>query len=156
MGSRPDGSKQAPAVKVLGCLKKIAAVPPDAPFWVMLELHVGKIPALIDTGAQFSCVPSDVPEFLHLIGEPCTFTSFSVTCLLADGRRCKVTDAVKLHAKLLSFSWDHEFKVLKEGLFPAILGLDFLDRTKMLLDVASRKFGFGFAPGYSGTFFGVE
>jgi transposase InsO family protein len=54
--------------------------------------------------------------------------------------------------KLLSFSWDHQFKVLKEGPFPAILGLDFWDRAKMLVDVASRKYSFGFASGYSGTF----
>jgi hypothetical protein len=75
-----------------------------------------------------------------------------VTCLLADGQRCEVTDAVKLHVKLLSFSWDHEFKVLRGGPFPAILGLDFFYRTKMLVDVASRKFTFGFAPSWTGTF----
>jgi hypothetical protein len=96
-------------------------VPRGAPLWVMLELHVGKVPVLIDTGAQFSYVRSDVAEFLYLRGEPCTFTTCSVTYLLADGCRCKVTDAVKLHVKRLSFSWDHEFKVLREGLFPAIL-----------------------------------
>jgi hypothetical protein len=58
---------------------------------------------------------------------------------LADGRRCEVTDAVKLHVKLLSFSWDHEFKMLKEGIFPAILGLDFLEKTRMLVDVAMPR-----------------
>lgn len=76
----------------------------------------------------------------------------TVCCLLADGRLCEVTDAVKLHVTLLSFSWDHEFKVLKEGLFAVILGLNFVDRMKMLVDVASRKFSFGFAPGCSGAF----
>jgi len=57
--------------------------------------------------------------------EPCVFTSCSVTCLLPDGQRCEVTDAVKLHIKLLSFSWDQEFKVLRGEPFSAILGLDF-------------------------------
>jgi hypothetical protein len=70
----------------------------------MLELRVGKVPALVDTGAQFSCVRSDVAEYLYLRGEPCTFTLCRVTCSLADGRRCEVTDAVNLHVKLLSFS----------------------------------------------------
>jgi hypothetical protein len=41
--------------------------------------------------------------------------------------------------------------VLKGGLFPAIVGLDFLDRTKILIYVASRKFSFGFAPDCSGV-----
>jgi hypothetical protein len=59
---------------------------------------------------------------------------------------------VKLHVKLLSFSWDHEFKILSEGPFPVILGLDFMNRTGMLLDVSSRTFSFGFAPGCSGVF----
>ena len=100
-------------------------MPRDSPLWVNLELKVGKVPALINTGAQFSCIRSDVAEFLNLRGEPCVFTSCSVTCLLADGQRCEVTGSVKLHVKLLSFSWDHELKVLRGGPFPAILGLDF-------------------------------
>jgi len=105
----------------------------------MLELRVGKIPALVDTGAQFSCVRSDVAEFLYLTEEPCSFLSSSVVCVLADGRRCEINNAVKLHVKLLSFSWDHEFKILDEGPFPAILGLDFLKHTRMRVDVASRE-----------------
>lgn len=117
---------------------------------------MGKVAALVDTGAEFSCVRADVAEFLSLTGEPCTFTACSVNCLLADGQRCDVTDAVNLHVKLLSISWDHEFKVLKGGPFPAILGLDFLGRTKMRVDVASRKFSFGFSAEVSGTFSGRE
>lgn len=66
-----------------------------------------------------------------------------MTCLFADGQRSEVRDAVELHVKLISFSWDHKFKVLKGGPFPAILGLDFLDRNKMVVDVALRKFSFG-------------
>ena len=73
-----------------------------------------------------------------------------MTCCLADGQQCKVTDAVKFHVKILLLSWDHEFKVLRGGHFPAILGLDFLNRTKMLVDVASREFSFGFAPNCKG------
>jgi hypothetical protein len=75
-----------------------------------------------------------------------------MTCLLADERRCEVTEAVKLHVKLLSFSWDHDFKVLRGGPFPAILGLNFLRRTKMVVDVASRKFIFRSAPSCLGMF----
>jgi hypothetical protein len=59
---------------------------------------------------------------------------------------------LKLHVKLLSFSWDHEFKILKTGIFPAILGLDFLEKTRMLVDAAVRQFSFGFAPECRGVF----
>jgi hypothetical protein len=117
----------------------------------MLEFKTGKVPTLIDTGAQFSCIRSDVAKFLQQRGEPCRFVSCSVACLLANGQRCELTEAVKLHVKL-SFSWDHEFKILSEGPFPVILGLDFMKRTGMLLDMASRTSSFGFSPGCSGVF----
>jgi hypothetical protein len=59
---------------------------------------------------------------------------------------------VKLHVKLLSFSWENEFKVLRGGPFPAILGLDFMDRARLLVDVISQEFSFGFSPNCRGTF----
>jgi len=107
---------------------------------------------LIDTGAQFSCVRSDVAKFLYLTGEPCAFSLCSVVCILVDGTMCEVTDAVKLHIKLLGFSWDHEFKMYNGGPFPVILGLDFLRQTTTVVDVASKRFSFRFAPHCSGEF----
>jgi hypothetical protein len=71
--------------------------PCDFPLWVGVQLKVGKVLALIDTGAQFSCIRVDVAEFAYLMGEPCHFKSCSVVCSLANGQRCEVTDAVKLH-----------------------------------------------------------
>jgi len=118
----------------------------------MLRLKAGKVPALVDTGAQFSCVLSDVAEFLYLTGEPCVFSPCSVCCVLADGTRGEVTNAVRLHVKLLDFAWDYEFKVLNGGPSPIILGLDFLRRTSMIVDVADKKFSFGFAPHCVGEF----
>jgi len=82
---------------------------------MMLSLKVGNVPALVDTGSQFSCIRLEVAEFLNLTGEPYEFRSFSVICSLANGAQCEVTDAVKLHVRLLKFSWDHEFKVLWKG-----------------------------------------
>ena len=118
----------------------------------MLDFKVGKVPALVDTGAQFSCIRSDLAEFLSSSGESCEFKQCKVSCLLADGTRSEITDAVELHVKLLEFSWTFEFKILKGGPAPMILGLDFLRRTKMMLDVASHRFSFGFAPGRWGQF----
>jgi hypothetical protein len=43
--------------------------------------------------------------------------------MLAEEQRCEVTDAVRLHVKLLSFSWDHELRVLRGGPLSAILAL---------------------------------
>ena len=106
----------------------------------------------MDTGAQFSCIRSDVIEYLYLRGERCVFSPCSVTCLLADGRKGQVSNAVRLHVGLLSFSWDQEFKILDEGPFPAILGLDFLQHTQMRVDLCSRTYWFAFAPTCVGSF----
>jgi len=117
-----------------------------------LELKAGRVPALVNTGAQFSCLRSDVVDYLSQNGEVCTCLPCSVTFVLADGRKAQVKGAVRLHVRLLSFSWNHEFKILHDGPFPAILGMDFLCRTQMRVDVASRTYCFGFAPGKTGSF----
>jgi hypothetical protein len=131
---------------VLGGLERTAVKPENGLLWVPLKFKVGEVPAVIDTGAQFSCVRQDVADFLHLVGEKCVFSPCSLSCILADGQRCDVMRTVEFHVKLLEFTWNHEFKVLKGGPFPAILGMDFLSRTQMTIDPALRKFGFGFAP----------
>ena len=89
------------------------------------------MPAIVDTGAQFSCIRVDVIEYLHLTGHPSSVFLCDLNCLLADCTKGHVTNAVKLHFGLLSFSWTHEFKILQNGPFPAILGLDFLQHSQM-------------------------
>ena len=91
-------------------------------------------------------------EYLHLTGHPASVFSCNVNCLLADGTRGRVTNAVKLHFGLLSFSWTYEFKILQNGPFPAILGLDFLQHSQMTLNIPSKSYGFGFAPEVVGAF----
>ena len=118
----------------------------DPLLWVVLELRTGKVPALVDTGAQFSCIGADIAEFLFLMGEPPTFAACSVSCALSDGQRYQVTDAMTLRVKLLSFSWRHEFKVLNGGPFPVTQGVDFFRRTNMLVNPAAKTCFFSFAP----------
>jgi hypothetical protein len=110
----------------VGAIRKAVANPPATLFWIELGLRTEKFPALVDTGAQFTCLRSDVVEYLYMRGERCTFSHCVFPCLLADGTKTQVNDAVKLHVRLLSFSWDHEFKILKDGHFTAIVGMDFL------------------------------
>jgi hypothetical protein len=83
--------------------------------------------------------------------EPCVFSECSFTGVLAEGTRCKVKNQVKLRMKLLNFSWEQEFKILNGGVFPMILGLDFLSRTGMIVDVVKKEFSFGIAPDRKGN-----
>jgi hypothetical protein len=137
---------------MLGGVRKVQEMSRETPFWTIVRVSVGEVPALIDTGAQFLCVRKDVIEFLREKGETCKVTSCAVTCELADESRNKVTEMLKLRIKLLSFIWDYEFKVLNESPFPVILGLDFMRHAEMSVDVKSRTFNFGFAPDSKGEF----
>jgi len=143
-------SQWTPSVKIMNSLRKVTAVPADAPLWVMVRLKCGKIPALLDTGAQSSCIRSDIAEFLHLAGETCVFKPCSISYVLANGTQCKVERIVKLRFKILGFSWDHHFHVLEGGSFPAILGLDFMGRTRMTVNVSAKQFKFEFSPHLTG------
>jgi hypothetical protein len=75
------------AETTVAAFRKAAAVPPPTLLWFRLKLKLGELPALIDTGAQFSCIRSDVVEYLYMRGESSVFTSCSVTYVLADVRR---------------------------------------------------------------------
>jgi len=123
---------------ILNAFRKVTAVPPSSLLWFGLNFKVGRVPAFIDTDAQYSCVRSDVVDYTSLKGEDCTSLLCSVTCLLADGSKVQVKRAVRLHVPLLYFSWNHEFKILNDGPFPAILGMDFLRCIQMRVDESSR------------------
>jgi hypothetical protein len=114
-----------PWAALLSTFHNVTPVSVDAPLWLKLRLKAGKVPALADTRAQFSCMRSDVAEFLCFTGEPCVFSPCSVCCVLADGTRGEVTNAVRLHVKVLDFAWDHEFKVLNGGPSPLSWALTF-------------------------------
>jgi hypothetical protein len=141
-----------PWAKILGGFKRVQKSARELPLWMMAEFQVGKISTLVDTVAQFSCIREDVVEHFRRKGYPHKVSSCRMMCIMADGNRSTVTEAVKLRVKLLSFSWEHEFKIFKGRPFPVILGLDFLRRTGMSVDVSLRDFCFSFAPSEKGKF----
>jgi len=59
---------------------------------------------------------------------------------------------VRLHVRLLSFSLDHNFRVLNEGTLLAILVVDFLELIKIRVDLSPRSYSFAFAPNVKGWF----
>jgi hypothetical protein len=75
-----------PWSRILSGYRTVKAVSRNAPLWTKVEFRVGKVLALIDTGAQFSCICSDIVAYLRRKGEPCEM-SCAVTCKLADGSR---------------------------------------------------------------------
>jgi len=54
-------------------LRYVASTQPSPSLWVGLKLKIRKIPALVDAGAQFCCLYSDVIDYIYHRGERCTF-----------------------------------------------------------------------------------
>jgi hypothetical protein len=119
--------------------------PRKPPLWVKLNFKVGEVPSLVNTGAQFSCICWDVMQTLSELGVKTKKSSCRLMCHLANGLGCVIKEMVQLHFLIGKFSWNFQFKMLEEGPFPIILGLDFLSYSRMVMDMAGRKY-FGFAP----------
>jgi hypothetical protein len=91
-------------------------------------------------------------EVLKLSKVYCKSSLCDLSCILANGSIFRVKETVSLHVKLSGFSWDHNFKVLNVAPFPLILGLNFISRTRMVLDMDVREFYFAFAPEHRSKF----
>ena len=79
----------------------------------------------MDTGAQFSCIWSDVVDYLCAKGEQCPPFPARLLVFWQMGRKSESRRRSGSAFDLLHFTWVHEFKVLDRGPFPGILGLDF-------------------------------
>jgi hypothetical protein len=88
-----SGNGQAPLRSIgpravsVNAIRKVVATPPATLFWIELSSTTGKVPVLVHTGAQFSCLRSDAVEYLYMRGERCTFSHYVFPCLLADGTK---------------------------------------------------------------------
>jgi hypothetical protein len=120
--------------------------PSNFPLWVTLDFKVAHIPSLVDTGAQFSCIRKDVVQSLVELGLKVKKSECRLACHLANGLSCEIKEMAELHFLLGKNSWNHKFKILEEGPFAITLGLDFLGRSQMVVDLAKREYYFGFAP----------
>jgi len=118
----------------------------NPPLWVKVNFKSTVILGLVDTGAQWTCVRQDVVQSLAKMGTRMKRIPCEMTCHLANGMSCKIKEMVELHFLIGAFSWNFSFKVLSDGPFAIILGLDFLTYSGMVADMTKREYHFGFAP----------
>ena len=101
----------------------------------MIHVCIGKnrFRTLLDSGAQFSLV-SD--EFLNLCDETLIkeTTTRQVPLVSASGHRLKVTKTVKIRITLEKVRMYHSFYVVENLGHDMILGVDFLNERKAVLD----------------------
>ena len=76
-----------------------------------------------------------------------------VTCVTASGESLDIVGEVNMTIKIHGFSWKWKFLVSKKLRSQTILGVDFISRTKMIVDVGSHQCYFAFAPSVKIKFF---
>jgi hypothetical protein len=107
-----------------------------------MELKTGIVPALVDTGAEFSCTRTDVVEYFRLRDEPC---KSSCASLYVYWWMNKPVGFLMLQ----SFAWAScTFRDIMNLTFwevPVILGLDFLQRTLIRVVLPSSTYIYVFA-----------
>jgi hypothetical protein len=118
----------------------------SSPLWKIVDFKVGTVQAMVDTGAQFSCIRRDVLKQLICKGLKVRTERCRLSCHVADGSRCEIKEAGMLHCSVGPGSWKFHFKVLEGGPYRVILGLDFLRNAQMVVDVARGEYHFAFHP----------
>jgi hypothetical protein len=56
-----SGGQGTPRGRILGALKHVRRSA-EMPLWFMAEFQVGRLPTVVDTGAQFCCIRADMVE----------------------------------------------------------------------------------------------
>jgi hypothetical protein len=118
----------------------------NSPLWVMVNFKVGSVLSLVDTGARFSCIRRDVLKGLVDKGLKVRTNKCQLSCHVVDGSKCEITEAGMIRCSVGSCTWNFHFKVLEEGPYEVILGLDFLTTARIVVDIAHREYYFAFAP----------
>jgi hypothetical protein len=100
--------------------------------------------AIVDTAACNSVASADLYKHLLATGHPTQKVVVAVT--FADG------NAKTLYVQAIVKLADHEIRTTFVVLFESdstrtLLGADFIEDSKLVLDLSSRKYGFNYAPG---------
>jgi hypothetical protein len=113
-----------------------------------VEAQVGKLhlQVLIDSGSARSLISFRDYQNLNLGGQVAEVTPVDVTCANASGDSLAIVGETLVKIKIQGFSWTWKFLVSKKLQRQPILGVDFITRNKLVLDIGTMKCHFGFAP----------
>jgi hypothetical protein len=113
-----------------------------------VTLHLGQyyLPAMMDTGSSLSFLRRDVVDNIKDLKLPYALQMTKEQCLLVNGQKCVITEAITLQIKIRMFSWKFQFFILNSCPIPCILGVNFLAHAKVCLNLADRRYKFLFHP----------
>ena len=102
--------------------------------FVFIKANFLRTKALIDTGAQKSCISENFCRKLHLLPDYPAESKFLFT---ADGKPISVQGTVEVSIKIQGMSIPFTFHVLRGLNHNMILGFDFLSATKAKIDMSN-------------------
>ena len=114
----------------------------------MVEGQIGSLclNVLIDSGSMRSVISFGHFQDMRRGDPKSQLLVTKLTCVTASGESLFIVGEVKVTIKIHGFSWKWKFLVSKRLRSQTILGVDFLSRTKMILDLGSHQGYFAFAP----------
>jgi hypothetical protein len=113
-----------------------------------IEAQIGKLYllVLIDSGSARSLISFPHYQQLNQGGPAIELSSTGVSCVAASGHSLEIVGEVKVIVKIQGFSWPSVFLVSRRLQGQPILGVDFIAKTKMVLDIGQKQCYFCFAP----------
>jgi hypothetical protein len=94
--------------------------------WVLLDKKQIRLPSLLDSGSSLSFTREDVFLRIKKLGLAHVVEATERRCVTANGKACRVIQAVTMSVKLQEFSWKVRFLVFEHCPVPCVLGVDFL------------------------------
>ncbi|XP_063244615.1 uncharacterized protein LOC134545088 [Bacillus rossius redtenbacheri] len=116
-------------------------------FWVDIQVGENKFQAMVDTGASASFVSQHfVSKLVGMMPELKTRVQVGkgFELQVANGESYQVKVFFLMHFKIAKFSWTRRFWVLPELISDVILGLDFLEETRAILNCGNHQLRFDF------------
>lgn len=101
--------------------------------------------ALIDSGATRSFVSYKFFKSLN-VKNKLNLCKSNLKCIAANNSSLKIYGSVILKIKIEKFSWNFEFFVADISDMDIILGSDFINHSKMVIDLCDKIFYFKFSP----------
>lgn len=128
-----------------GC-RRVCAVNRGRLPYVCTTLGTEPVCALLDSGSGVSLISYNWYRKYKRIARLPALDSVTQSCFVADGRPLNVIGQAKFKLSIQGFSWPLKCLVVKGLSVKVILGYDFLQLTRCLVDYGGGKFYFKFRP----------
>lgn len=122
--------------------RKVAELP-----FLCAAINHEPICVLLDSGSNFSLMSARWYKSFRRICKLPELRSTLVSCATANGQLLSVLGVVKVYLSIQDLSWPIEFIVTNNLKVNAILGCDFFERTRCVLNYVDREVTFKFCTG---------